>query len=122
MRRWFLALSGLVVILSSASLVRWAAGYRSIMPWPAIVVVLGAGGVGFMLAMQNGGVAEEPVRKTKRKYVRKKRPVLRSAPGRKRAWKKAVKRRRARKAGTIFLSRENPTAANPGGEQVGFFG
>ncbi len=120
MRRWLLALSGLVVFLCLAALVRSAAGYRGIMPWPAVVVVLGAGGVGFVLAVCNGPVDEEPVHKTKRRYVRKKRPVLRKE--KKRVWRNAVKRRRARKAGTIFLRRDEPTTANPGGEQVGFFG
>ena len=120
MRRWFLALSGLVVFLCLAALVRSAAGYRGIMPWPAVAVVLGVGGVGFILAMRGGRTAEQAVHKTKRRYVRKKRPVLRKE--KKRVWRNAVKRRRARKAGTIFLHRDEPTTANPGGEQVGFFG
>jgi hypothetical protein len=136
MRRW----CRIVGVLSGILLVICLGGERisGQHGWGAInervlAFGVGLGALGMVAAMVLGRVGAEaegaaeaaPANRPKRKYVRKKNPVLRDAPGRKRAYKKAVKRRRARKAGLIFLTKpgENGTSpAGPGGEQVGFFG
>jgi hypothetical protein len=120
MRRGILVLSGLLVILAAAALVQWAAGYPPILPWPILLLVLAMGGVGFVIAMLRDEAAEEtPTRQPAHPRLSKKpRPRGRA---KKRVVRNAMKRRRFRKAGAIILSHE-ADAANPGGEQVGFFG
>src|SRR5256885_11761160 len=58
MRRAILVLSGLVVILSAAALVRGAVGYP-LMPWPVSLVILAISAGTFMVTMLRGGDEEE---------------------------------------------------------------
>jgi hypothetical protein len=120
MRRGILVLSGLLVILAAAALVQWAAGYPPILPWPILLLVLAMGGGGFVIAMlRDEAVEETPTRQPAHPRLSKKhRPRGRA---KKRVVRNAMKRRRFRKAGAIFLSHEQDVA-DPGGEQVGFFG
>ncbi|HEV8378881.1 MAG TPA: hypothetical protein VGP99_08520 [Tepidisphaeraceae bacterium] len=118
MRRGILVLSGLFVVLSAAALVRWAAGYPAILPWPVLIVVLAMAGGGFVIAMLRDQEEETPTLPTPRRISKKHRPRGRA---KKRIIRNAFKRRRARKAGAIFLSHETEIA-HPGGQQVGFFG
>jgi len=79
-----------------------------------------AGG-GFVIAMLRDEAVEEetPTRQPAHPRISKKhRPRGRA---KKRVVRNAMKRRRFRKAGAIILSHE-ADVANPGGEQVGFFG
>jgi hypothetical protein len=120
MRRGILVLSGLLVMLAAAALVKWAAGFGAILPWPVLIVVLAIGGGGFVIAMLRDQVEEAEVEKsaTPRRIYKKHRPRGRA---KKRIVRNAFKRRRARKAGAIFLSHE-ADVAHPGEQQVGFFG
>jgi hypothetical protein len=79
--------------------------------------------VGVILWMTRGEGEEVVVEEKRpaRRTLKKNRPVLRKS--KKRVFRNAIKRRRARKAGSILLDREgHESAVNPGGEQVGFFG
>src|SRR5688572_29627637 len=105
MRRWCRligVLSGLVLIISlGASTIRGRHGWLAV-PERALAIGVGLGALGMVASMVMGQFSEntptEIALRPRRKYVRKKKPVLRTAPGRKRAYKKAIKRRRARKA------------------------
>jgi hypothetical protein len=119
MRRGLLALSGLMVVLAAAALVRWAVGYAAILPWPVLLVVLAMSGGGFVILMLREKVEEVDVPlPTPLRIQKKHKPRGRA---KKRIIRNAFKRRRARKAGGIMLS--HPTdIAHPGEQQVGFFG
>jgi len=120
MRRGILVLSGLLVVLSAAALVRWAVGYPAILPWPILLVALAMAGGGFVIAMlRDEAVEETPTRLPANPRISKKhRPRGRA---KKRVVRNAMKRRRFRKPGAIILSHD-ADVANPGGQQVGFFG
>jgi len=111
-------LSGLLVILSGAALVQWAAGFPAILPWPVLLVVLAIGGGAFVIALLRDDAVEGVTLPTPQRALKKHRP---RGKAKKRITRNAMKRRRIRKAGAIFLSHETESA-NPGAQQVGFFG
>jgi len=122
MKRGLLVLSGLLVVLSGAALVQWAAGYPPILPWPILLVVLAIAGGSFVFTLLRdqgdedilpAALAPAPHQLYKRHKPRGK--------AKKRVIRNAVKRRRARKAGGIFVSHE-ADLAHDGTQQVGFFG
>jgi len=120
MKRGVLVLSGLLVVLSGAALVQWAAGYPPILPWPILLVVLAIAGGSFVFTvLRDAGVelAPLPLPTPPRSYKRH-RPRLKA---KKRVIRNAFKRRRARKAGGILVS-QDVDITHPGSSQVGFFG
>src|SRR5437762_2613202 len=106
MRRGILLLSGLLVILSGAALVHWAAGFPAILPWPVLFVVLAIGGGGFVLALlrdREDTLGDTSTPATPHRVYKKHRP---RGKAKKRVLRNAMKRRRIRKAGAIFVSHE----------------
>jgi hypothetical protein len=119
MRRGILVLSGLVVILSAAALVRGAVGYP-LMPWPVSLVILAIAIGTFVITMLQGGEEAEETQKrpARPRALKQHRPRGRA---KKRVVRNAMKRRRFRKLKPILLSHDD-NVIHPGGQQVGFFG
>ena len=117
MKRGLLVLSGLIVVLSAAALVRGMVGYP-IMPWSVSLVVLAMAAGGFVITMLHGQVEEIQKVPAKPRVLKQHRPRGRA---KKRVVRNAMKRRRFRKMSPILLSHDD-NAVHPGGEQVGFFG
>jgi len=112
-----LVLSGVVAILSAASLVGHAAGF-DFLPWTALLAVLGVASIGFVATMLFGPTAHPEPLPAHPRALKKHRPRGRA---KKRIVRNAMKRRRFRKMSPILLSHDTELV-NPGGEQVGFFG
>ena len=115
-----LLLSGLLVLLCGAALVQWAAGYPPILPWPVLLVVVAIAGGSFVITLLRDQVEELSVLPlpTPVRHFKKHRP---HGKAKKRVVRNAFKRRRARKAGGIFISHE-ADITHDGSQQVGFFG
>ena len=117
MKRGLLVLSGLVVVLSAAALVRGMVGYP-IMHWAVILLVLAIAAGAFVIIMLHGQAKEIQKPSAKPRVLKQHRPRGRA---KKRVVRNAMKRRRFRKMSPILLSHDD-NVVHPGGEQVGFFG
>ncbi len=117
MKRGLLVLSGLVVVLSAAALVRGMVGYP-IMHWAVILLVLAIAAGGFVITMLHSPAEEIQKQPAKPRVLKQHRPRGRA---KKRVVRNAMKRRRFRKMSPILLSHDD-NVVHPGGEQVGFFG
>jgi len=117
MKRGLLVLSGVIVLLCAAALVGAVLGH-SIMPWPAILVLMAMSGGGFVITILPGKTEEIQKQPSKPRVLKQHRPRGRA---KKRVVRNAAKRRRFRKMGPILLSHDEQVV-HPGGEQIGFFG
>jgi len=122
MKRGLLVLSGLLVVLSGAALVQWAAGYPPILPWPILLVILAIAGASFVFTLLRDTdehiPAPAPLSETAHRVYKRHKP---RGKAKKRVIRNAFKRRRARKAGGIFVAHD-VDLAHDGTQQVGFFG
>jgi hypothetical protein len=128
MKRGVLLLSGLLVILSGAAIVHWAAGFPAILPWPILLVFLASGAGGLVLILlrdqSKDNVKQSPTPATPGAPATSTSRITKKHRPRARAKKRVIRnsfKRRTRKAGATVLSHD-ADIAHPGEHQVGFFG